>query len=57
MVLSFLLLCAVIASLAVGVLLAYAICFSMFKLFHMHSKQVAAMHQAKPGAAVAMRTS
>jgi uncharacterized protein (DUF2062 family) len=36
------LVCAVLASLAVGVLLAYGICIAMFRAFQMHAKQVAA---------------
>ena len=37
-----LLLSAVMASLAAGVLMAHAVCVAMFKLFHMHAAQVAA---------------
>ena len=37
---------AVLASLAVGVLSAYAICVTMFRLFRMHAQQVAAERQA-----------
>ena len=37
-----LLISAVMASLAAGVLMAHAVCVSMFKLFHMHAAQVAA---------------
>ncbi len=37
-----LLVCAVAASLGVGVLLAYGICLSMFRLFRIHATQVAA---------------
>jgi hypothetical protein len=44
---SILLISAVMASLAVGVLVAHAVCVSMFKLFHMHATQVAA-RSAKP---------
>lgn len=32
-----LLVCAVLASLAVGVLLAYGLCLSMFRVFRLHS--------------------
>ncbi len=35
------LMCAVCAALAGGVLLAYGICFSMFQIFRIHSMQVA----------------
>ena len=36
-----LLICAVIAALSGGVLLAYAICYGMFQVFRIHSLQVA----------------
>jgi hypothetical protein len=36
------LVCAVLASLAVGVLVAYGICMGMFVAFRMHVRQVAA---------------
>jgi uncharacterized protein (DUF2062 family) len=39
---SIMLVCAVLASLAVGVLLAYGICIAMFRIFRMHAQQVAA---------------
>jgi hypothetical protein len=39
---SIVLVCAVLASLAVGVLVAYGICIVMFELFQMHVRQVAA---------------
>ncbi len=35
------LMCAVCAALAGGVLAAYALCFSMFQVFRIHSMQVA----------------
>ena len=35
------LVCAVLASLSAGVLLAYAICVGMFNIFRIHSIQVA----------------
>jgi hypothetical protein len=38
---SIVLVCAVLASLAVGVLVAYGVCMSMFGLFQMHVRQVA----------------
>ena len=34
---------AVLASLAAGVLLAYGICVAMFRVFRMHARQVAAL--------------
>jgi len=39
---SIVLVCAVLASLAVGVLVAYGVCMAMFGVFHMHVRQVAA---------------
>ena len=39
---SIVLISAVLAALAVGVLLAYGICLAMFGLFRMHARQVAA---------------
>jgi hypothetical protein len=38
---SIMLVCAVLASLAVGVLVAYGVCIAMFSAFHMHARQVA----------------
>ncbi|MEO8737262.1 MAG: hypothetical protein ABI380_12070 [Edaphobacter sp.] len=38
---SIVLICAVLASLAVGVLLAYGICMAMFSVFRIHARQVA----------------
>jgi uncharacterized protein (DUF2062 family) len=35
------LVCAVLAALAAGVLVAYGVCLSMFALFRMHARQVA----------------
>jgi uncharacterized protein (DUF2062 family) len=40
--LTILLVCAVVASLGVGVLMAYAICVGMFRVFRIHATQVAA---------------
>jgi hypothetical protein len=52
------LMCAVLASLAGGVLLAYSICNAMFNLFRIHSIQVAqqriALREAQQMAAVPM---
>ncbi len=36
------LVCAVLASMGVGVLLAYGVCAAMFEVFRMHARQVAA---------------
>ncbi|WP_035349083.1 hypothetical protein [Edaphobacter aggregans] len=44
---SIVLISAVSASLAAGVLTAYGICVSMFRLFRIHAKQVAAERQAR----------
>ena len=41
MILSIVLMCAVFASLAVGVLVAYWVCMAMFGVFRMHVRQVA----------------
>ena len=41
------LICAVLASLAGGVLLAYAICSAMFNVFRIHSIQVAQQRAAR----------
>jgi hypothetical protein len=38
---SIMLVCAVLASLAAGVLVAYSVCLGMFAAFRMHAKQVA----------------
>jgi MFS superfamily sulfate permease-like transporter len=40
-ILSIVLICAVLASLAVGVLVAYWVCMAMFGVFRMHVRQVA----------------
>ena len=39
---SIVLVCAVLASLAVGVLVAYGVCITMFRMFQIHAEQVAA---------------
>jgi hypothetical protein len=39
---SIVLICAVLASLGVGVLVAYGVCMAMFQVFRMHVRQVAA---------------
>ncbi len=41
MTLSIALVCAVLASLAAGVLLAYGICVGMFHIFRIHARQAA----------------
>jgi predicted phage tail protein len=38
---SIVLICAVLASLAIGVLVAYGVCIAMFGVFRMHARQVA----------------
>jgi hypothetical protein len=38
---SIVLICAVLASLAIGVLAAYGICIAMFNVFRIHARQVA----------------
>jgi hypothetical protein len=38
---SIMLVCAVLASLAVGVLVAYGVCIAMFSAFQMHARKVA----------------
>ena len=38
---SIVLICAVLASLAMGVLVAYGVCMGMFKIFRIHARQVA----------------
>lgn len=38
---SIVLICAVLASLAVGVLVAYWVCIGMFNVFRIHARQVA----------------
>jgi hypothetical protein len=44
---SIVLVSAVLASLAVGVLAAYGLCMTMFRLFRIHARQVAAERQAR----------
>ncbi|MDW5264518.1 MULTISPECIES: hypothetical protein [Acidobacteriaceae] len=38
---SIMLICAVLASLATGVLAAYGVCIAMFNIFRIHARQVA----------------
>jgi hypothetical protein len=44
------LVCAVLASLAVGVLLAHWVCVALFAMFRTHARQVAATRLAEPAA-------
>jgi hypothetical protein len=44
---SIVLISAVLASLAVGVLVAYGVCMAMFGIFRMHVRQVAAVNSAQ----------
>ena len=44
---SIMLVCAVLASLAVGVLMAYGVCIAMFRVFQMHVRQVAAENRSR----------
>jgi hypothetical protein len=46
-ILSIVLMSAVLASLAVGVLVAYWVCMAMFGVFRMHVRQVAAQSSAR----------
>jgi hypothetical protein len=48
---SFLLVCAVVASLAVGVFVAQGLCIAMFEVFRIHARQVAATRITKTRAA------
>ena len=45
---SIMLVCAVLASLAVGVLVAYGVCMTMFAAFRMHVRQVASGNDSRP---------
>jgi hypothetical protein len=45
-ILTIMLICAVLASLGVGVLVAYGVCIGMFGVFRMHARQVAAEKMA-----------
>jgi len=47
--------CAVIASLAVGVLLGHWVCVGMFAMFRSHARQVAAARAPKAARLEAMR--
>jgi hypothetical protein len=44
---SIVLISAVLASLAVGVLIAYGVCMAMFGIFRIHARQVAAEKRAR----------
>ena len=50
---SIVLVCAVLASLAIGVLVAYGVCIAMFRVFQMHVRQVAAENRSRGGVAPA----
>lgn len=45
------LVCAVLASLAAGVLAAYGVCVAMFGFFRLHARQVTAPSDVQVGAA------
>ena len=47
------LVCAVLASLAVGVLVAYGVCIAMFRVFQIHARQVAAENPSRGAVAPA----
>jgi hypothetical protein len=47
------LICAVLASLAIGVLIAHGICVAMFATFRNHARQVAAARTPQTAAVVA----
>lgn len=42
---SIVLICAVLASLAVGVVVAYAVCLVLFSVFRVHTKQISAQRK------------
>jgi hypothetical protein len=44
---SIVLISAVLASLAAGVLIAYGVCVAMFGIFRIHARQVAAVRMAR----------
>jgi hypothetical protein len=50
---SIVLVSAVLASMVLGVLVAYGVCIAMFKVFRMHAQQVAAGHAAQSSVATA----
>ena len=50
MITSIMLISAVLASLAVGVLLAHGVCVALFAIFRIHARQVAAARITKPAA-------
>lgn len=50
---SIVLISAVLASLAVGVLLGYGVCLAMFSIFRIHVQKVAAVRVARRGVAAA----
>ncbi len=48
---SIVLVCAVLAAMAAGVLVAYGVCYAMFALFRIHARQVAVRSTAAAVAA------
>lgn len=52
---SIVLICAVLASLAAGVLLAYAVCVWLFRVFRIHAEQASAERQTAKAATTAAR--
>lgn len=56
MISSVMLICAVLASLAVGVLLAHWVVVALFAMFRTHARQVAAARQTEPRVAPAQVT-
>ena len=53
---SIVLVCAVLASLALGVLVAYGVCMAMFGVFQMHVRQVAAGDESRRVVAQVMKS-
>jgi len=45
---SFMVVCAVLASLAIGILIAHGVCVAMFAMFRNHQRQVIAASAVKP---------
>jgi len=54
---SIVLICAVLASMAIGVLSAYGICMSMFKVFRIHARKVAVKTAARVTASASVARS
>jgi len=51
---SLMLICAVAASLAFGVLVAYGVCQGMFRIFRVHATQVAKARVSAPSVGIAI---